>query len=108
MLHISPAPVIHMSAFPQRCAHIMCVQPCHLQKHIHISMLSWVCERQLGEIAHKSSVMRTDGLCLLYIPGGCLLTALGADKVITNNVQIAAPQCDNYANAERESEDECE
>lgn len=45
--------------------------------------------------------MRTDGLCLLYIPGGCLLTALGADKVITNNVQIAAPQCDNYANAER-------
>lgn len=45
--------------------------------------------------------MRTDGLCLLYIPGGCLLTALGADKVITNNVQIEAPQCDNYANAER-------
>lgn len=45
--------------------------------------------------------MRTDGLCLLYIPGGCLLTALGADKVITNNVQIAAPQCDNCSNAER-------
>lgn len=45
--------------------------------------------------------MRTDGLCLLYIPGGCLLTALGADKVITNNVEIAAPQCDNCANAER-------
>lgn len=46
--------------------------------------------------------MRTDGLCLLYIPGGCLLTALGDDKVITNNVQIAAPQCDNYANAKRD------
>lgn len=44
--------------------------------------------------------MRTDGLCLLYIPEGCLLTALGADKVITNNVQIAAPLCDNCANAE--------
>lgn len=26
---------------------------------------------------------------------------MGADKVITNNVQIAAPQCDNYANAEK-------
>lgn len=45
--------------------------------------------------------MRTDGLCLLYIPGGCLLTALGADKVITNNVQIVAPLCDNCANVER-------
>lgn len=45
--------------------------------------------------------MRTDGLCLLHIPGGCLLTALGADKVITNNVQIAQSQCDNYANIER-------
>lgn len=45
--------------------------------------------------------MRTDGLCLLYIPGGCLLTALGADKVITNNVQIAAPLCDNCAESVR-------
>lgn len=44
--------------------------------------------------------MRTDGLCLLYIPEGCLVTALGADKVITNNVQIAVPLCDNCANAE--------
>lgn len=35
------------------------------------------------------------------VPRGCLLTALGADKVITNNVQIEAPQCDNYANATR-------
>lgn len=56
MLHISPAPFIHVSTFPQRCAHIKCVQPCHLHrsvyapthKHVHISMLSWVCERQLG------------------------------------------------------------
>lgn len=44
--------------------------------------------------------MRNDGLCLQHIPGGCLLTALGADKVITNNVQRAAPQCDNYAKTE--------
>lgn len=55
MLHISFAPFVHVSAFPQRCAHIICVQPCHLHrsahthtKHIHISMLTWVCERQLG------------------------------------------------------------
>lgn len=61
MLRISPAPFIHVTAFPQRCAHIKRTQPCHLHrsactpydrhahtKRVHISMLSWVCERQLG------------------------------------------------------------
>lgn len=59
--HMEPGYFAHVSAFPQRCPHIICVQPCHLHRsvcthtykkkkknYIHISMLSWVCERQMG------------------------------------------------------------
>jgi len=63
------SPFTRVSAKPQRCARIMRVQPCQL--HTHISMLSWVCERGSG------GIMRTDGLCMLYIPGGCFSDSFG-------------------------------
>lgn len=32
--HYPPAPFIHVTAFPQRCAHIKFAQPCHLHRSV--------------------------------------------------------------------------